>query len=595
MGTINSRCPSNLWEDFVQQIEITLAHLRPFADDSTVSSWEGIHGHKYDFLAHHISVCGTAVYIFKSTDVRATWDCHGQLGFYVGPALDSYRAYRCHFTATNRIRITNTVQFFPEDIPLPAIRLDDAIARTVSKLSSQNKTRVLDFAKLLRSELQSFEANEPDPQYSAPAQPEQRVPSVAPDVPIQRVQAPNTDPIPLNFDAAARDQQNPMQQGRRYRQPPTVDVDAAPVLRKPTSKERNARNYQRFFSRIGQSWRDIETPELSTFVIVDVLMPTDASGLGSKTPQFVFYSTDVHMSCPAARDLEFTRCSELERSTYVEWLPRDRSANSIRSKEPYDGRPLNQEQDGSRLTVRSGIAGPRSDYWKLSFTEEIVRLLDSSTLLGVRRSSVPPGITPTYFNPQAEKKLASADGDQFVDYRVRGTYGGNSDTYAGPRSSQTADYATVKLLLNSVVSDIVHKNPATRFATADMVDYYLGTPLEDPHTYVQIEADTIRDQLIDLYRLNDLVYTSKSRKRMITFRLAKAMYGYPAAGLLSFKILKSALENADFYEHPIVDCLFLHKTRSIAFALIVDDMAIKFDNEDDLQFLLSTIQPHWKV
>ena len=128
-----------------------------------------------------------------------------------------------------------------------------------------------------------------------------------------------------------------------------------------------------------------------------------------------------------------------------------------------------------------------------------------------------------------------------------------------------------------------------------MVDYYLGTPIEDPHAYVQIEADTIGDQLIDLYRLNDLVYTGKSGKRMITFRLAKAMYGYPAAGLLSFKKLKSALEQADFYEHPIVDCLFLHKTRSIVFALIVDDMAIKFDNEDDLQFLLSTIQPHWKV
>jgi len=144
MGTINSRCPSNLCEDFVHQMELTLARLRPFADDRTVSSWEGIHGHKHDFLAHPISVCGTAVYVFESTDVRATWDCHGRLGFYVGPALDSYHTYRCHVTATNRIRITNTVQFFPEDIHLPATRLDDAIARTVSELSSQNKNRVLD-------------------------------------------------------------------------------------------------------------------------------------------------------------------------------------------------------------------------------------------------------------------------------------------------------------------------------------------------------------------------------------------------------------------------------------------------------------------
>ena len=93
-----------------------------------------------------------------------------------------------------------------------------------------------------------------------------------------------------------------------------------------------------------------------------------------------------------------------------------------------------------------------------------------------------------------------------------------------------------------------------------MVDYYLGTPLDDPNAYVLIEADTVGDQLIDLYHLNDYVYTNKSGKLMITFRLAKAMYGYPAARLLSFKRLNTALEAAGFYEHPIVDCLLRYTT-----------------------------------
>ena len=593
LGTVNSRCPLNLWEDFIEQMELTLAHLRPFADDPTLSSWEGIHGHKYDFLAHPLSVCGTKAYIFESNDVRDKWDCHGQLGFYVGPALDSYRAYRCHITSTNRIRISNTVQFFPEDVSLPASRLDESIATAVAKLSSDHKHRILDLANLLLTQPQTAEPNEPDANHTDAPPPEQRVPADVTDTDVQRVQ--QRLPIPdAPTDTARQRVPNPMQQGRRTRSTSQPAIESnVDILRKLTNKERNTNKFQKYLSRIGQRWRDRD--DMTTFEIVNVLMPAATNGPASKTPQYVYYDVNIHASRPSAENTEHTRCSELETANYVEWLPRQHAANAIRSKEPYDGRHLNQQADGTKITMRSEIAGTRSDYWRLALTEEIIRLLDSSTLLAVHRSSVPATISPTYFNPQVKEKLASADGDQYVDYRVRGTYGGNNDTYAGPRSSQTADYATVKLLLNSVVSDIVHKNPNTRFATADMVDYYLGTPLEDPNAYVLIEADTVGDQLIDLYHLNDYVYTNKHGKRMITFRLAKAMYGYPAAGLLSFKRLKTALEAADFYEHPIVDCLFLHKTRSIVFALIVDDMGIKFDNEDDLQYLLSTITPHWKV
>ena len=593
LGTINSRCPLNLWEDFVEQMELTLAHLRPFADNPALSSWEGIHGYKYDFLAHPLSVCGTKIYMFESNDVRDKNDCHGQLGFYAGPALDSYRSYRCHITATNRMRISNTVQFFPEDIPLPSSRLDESIATVVANLSSDHKHRILDLANLLLTQPQTAEPNEPDAHHVDAPPPEQRVPVDVTDIPVQRVQ--HRVHIPDTPANTVRQRvPNPMQQGRRTRskQQPPIEPEVD-TLRKLTKKEKNTDKFQKYLSRIGQRWRDRD--DLTTFEIVDVFMPAGSTGPASKTPQYVYYDVNIYASRPSANDTAHTRCSELENSNYVEWLPRQQTANAIRSIEPYDGRHLNQQADGSKITMRSEKAGDRSGYWRLALTEEIIRLLDSSTLLAVHRSSVPATISPTYFNPQVKEKLASADGDQFVDYRVRGTYGGNNDKYAGPRSSQTADYATVKLLLNSVVSDIVHKNPNTRFATADMVDYYLGTPLKDPNAYVLIEADTVSDQLIDLYHLNDYVYTNKSGKRMITFRLAKAMYGYPAAGLLSFNRLKTALEAADFYEHPIVDCLFLHKTRSIAFALIVDDMGIKFDNEDDLQYLISTISPHWKV
>jgi hypothetical protein len=56
--------------------------------------------------------------------------------------------------------------------------------------------------------------------------------------------------------------------------------------------------------------------------------------------------------------------------------------------------------------------------------------------------------------------------------RVRLTVGGNLLHYPIKVSTPTADLSTVKLLLNSVIS-----TPGARFATFDLKDFYLSTPM----------------------------------------------------------------------------------------------------------------------
>lgn len=51
--------------------------------------------------------------------------------------------------------------------------------------------------------------------------------------------------------------------------------------------------------------------------------------------------------------------------------------------------------------------------------------------------------------------------------------GGNLINYPDDVSTKTADIVTVKLLLNSVVS-----TPGARFASADISNFYLDTPME---------------------------------------------------------------------------------------------------------------------
>lgn len=58
-------------------------------------------------------------------------------------------------------------------------------------------------------------------------------------------------------------------------------------------------------------------------------------------------------------------------------------------------------------------------------------------------------------------------------YRVRWTVGGDKVDYPFEVSTKTADLTTTKLLINSVVS-----TPNAKFLTADLKDFYLGTPME---------------------------------------------------------------------------------------------------------------------
>ena len=73
------------------------------------------------------------------------------------------------------------------------------------------------------------------------------------------------------------------------------------------------------------------------------------------------------------------------------------------------------------------------------------------------------------------------------------------------------------------------------------------------------------------------------------------MYGHPASGRLSNMKLVSILKDTGYHEDAFVDCLFRHETRNITFTLVVDDTGIKYSKVEDVEHLVATIAPHWKV
>ena len=633
LGTVHKDFPLDRWDLLLPHIEATMNLLHPSQDDYTKSAYEGIFGHKYDFLQHPMGPAGLLVYVFELPSARDKWATHGEVGFLLGAAMDTYRSYSCLIKSTGSKRISNTVQFFPEPLHMPGSSKEEQLSKILletQKLVKESSVSEKDISRIVQRldaaiiKLTNANTDEPPqcsadglsseeaqeliaPKYPARDTEQQRVPKQR--VQKQRVQSYRTTPrgntstkieegiTKASVQAIQPDQSstlpgdnNPLQQ-RRQRKKHTTAFKRRPKesqFRVLLPAERKDKQNAKYIERIGCNWTDVQTGE--KFQITNVVMPNKTKGPGSRTPHFEFIPLPQARLPTAEYTYEHTRCHEImDQTGYARWGRNGFSA-AIRAAEPYDGSPLNQQANGKKLKLNRELNGQHARYWSLADREEKIRLLDSGTIKPVKRNTIPRNEIVSYYNPQCKEKLAAVDNEHFVERRVRGTFGGNRSSYKGMTSSQTAEYLTTKVLINATLSDRMHKDPNTKFATADMVDFYLGAMLDEP-SYLGMKASAFSQELIDTYSLREYIDDNGT----IYFQVVKCMYGHPASGRLSNQKLVSILKAAGYHEDAFVDCLFNHATRNITFALVVDDMGIKYSKVEDVEHLVATIAPHWKV
>ena len=95
LATVDPSCPLSLWEDFVEQAELTLNLMRMSPIHHSLSAWEALCG-KFDILATPIAPLGMKVLVHYTPENRGTWQVHGKLGFYIGRALLHYRCHKVY-------------------------------------------------------------------------------------------------------------------------------------------------------------------------------------------------------------------------------------------------------------------------------------------------------------------------------------------------------------------------------------------------------------------------------------------------------------------------------------------------------------------
>ena len=76
------------------------------------SAWSHLHG-PTDLNKFPIAPLGIKVLAHVPVKDRTSWDNHGELGFYVGRALDHYRCYRVWILKTKKQRISDCLAWYP--------------------------------------------------------------------------------------------------------------------------------------------------------------------------------------------------------------------------------------------------------------------------------------------------------------------------------------------------------------------------------------------------------------------------------------------------------------------------------------------------
>ena len=110
LAGVDPKFPPYLWDLLLPQAELTLNLLRQSTINPRISAWEFFHV-PFDFTKTPLAPVGFQVLIHAKPATRRSWDYRARDGFYIRPALDSYRCFKLVKCDTQIQVISDTVEF----------------------------------------------------------------------------------------------------------------------------------------------------------------------------------------------------------------------------------------------------------------------------------------------------------------------------------------------------------------------------------------------------------------------------------------------------------------------------------------------------
>jgi len=133
LATTDPNCPLSLWEDFVEQAELTLNCMRASPVHPSLSAWEALCG-QFDVLATPIAPLGMKVLVHDTPEKRSSWQVHGKLGYYIGRALLHYRCHTVYMVDSRATRISDCLAWFPVGVKMPGSSVIEELTAAVESV-----------------------------------------------------------------------------------------------------------------------------------------------------------------------------------------------------------------------------------------------------------------------------------------------------------------------------------------------------------------------------------------------------------------------------------------------------------------------------
>jgi hypothetical protein len=119
--------PLHLWDRLIPQAKLTLNLLGGSRLNPKLSALAQLHG-TFDYNRTPLAPPGIRVLVHEKLDDRTTWSPHATAdGWYIGPALESYRCFRAWIWESQAACICDTISWFPTKVTMPLASSNDLI------------------------------------------------------------------------------------------------------------------------------------------------------------------------------------------------------------------------------------------------------------------------------------------------------------------------------------------------------------------------------------------------------------------------------------------------------------------------------------
>ena len=583
--------PLYLWDRLLPQATLSLNLLRGSRMNPKLSAHAQLFG-LYDYNRTPIAPPGTRAIIHDKPANRDSWAAHGLDGWYLGPAMESYRCYTCWINETRRERICDTVAFLPLHVALPVATPNDMILASLKDIAqalqrsadvamippgitNQNRTALIQLQALLDPTLPpEADKSSPPDLHTPPLNILHPEPQVAPPAPSLRVVDDQLEPDNTPTTPRRSNTSHPTSSIPLPAIPNLIDDDPVPASPMPSVP------------------LPVNTPPVPTAAPEE--LPPVLNNLG----------TFNSLTGPTARNQR-----RASRRTKPKKGPPRRHNYRTRTSTGTPRRPPQHQAHAATATaffpdeyaLHGNAFNPDTGkiaeykelslcsdgpYWIESNCEEIGRLFQgykhvvgTNTCIFIRKADIPRHKRATYLRIVADRP------EKENKFRVRWTCGGDRIYYEFDASTKTADLPTVKCHLNSVLSTLNAK-----FMTLDLKDFFLGTPLVD-FEYMRIPRHCVPDVIMDLYNLHDMVEPDG----YIYVRIERGMYGLPHAGRIANDALIAFLAPHGYHPCPLTPGLWMHDHSDTTFTLVVDDFGVRYTKRGVVEELLTILKQKYEL